>query len=243
MKRTVLALAAAAVAASFASPARAEGINLSWNDCGTSGVETLTFACNTNTGTPFTAVASFVAPPNINEFLGLNSQIDVFTDQAVLPEWWKHGSGTCRGTTGLAVSFDFTIGPFTCADFFGGQAAGGFLYESGFGSPNRARFRITCAVPFDNRGPVDDVSEYYAYKANILRAKTSGTGSCTGCTQPMCIVLNDIQLYQPPEALNDPLLFNPVDRNYVTWQGPVPGCPAATPVRAGTWGTVKGLYR
>jgi len=243
MRRALIALLAVACGASFATPIRAEGVNLSWNDCGTTGTEVLTFACNSNSGAPFSAVASFIAPPGIDEFLGLSSQIDVFTDQAALPEWWKHGTGQCRSTTGFAVSFDFTAGPFTCVDFFGGQAAGGFLYESGFGTPNRARVRITCAVPFDFRGPVDDVSEYYAYKANVLRAKTTGTGSCTGCAQSMCIVLNEIQLFQPPEKLNDPAMFNPVDRNYVSWQGAVPGCPAATPARNATWGSLKSLYR
>src|SRR5206468_8133199 len=145
-------------------------------------------------------VASFRPPPGIDHFLGLSSQIDINTDQASLPDWWKHGSGQCRTTNGMTVNFDFTSGPFTCADFFSGQAAGGFAYDVGFGSPDRARLRIQCAIPFGTETAVDPSTEYYAYKVNILRAKTTGTGSCAGCQTAACIVLNEIPLFQPPTA-------------------------------------------
>jgi len=228
-----------------ASMASAAGINLSWNDCGLAGTQNATFACNANTGLN-TAVASYDPPTGINEFLGISSQVDVTTDAATLPDWWQHGGTFCRGTTGLAISFDFTSGPFTCFDFFGGQAAGGFAYDVGYGSPARGRLRIQCAVPFDSRAPINAGTEYYAFKMNLLRAKTTGTGSCAGCTNPACIVLNEIQLFQPPEAANDPKLTNPIDRLFVTWQVPAggpPGCPQSTPTKSSTWGQVKSLYR
>ena len=243
MKKIVLI--AGMLLAVGASMASASGINLSWNDCGTFGVANQTFACNTNSGLN-TFVASFIPPPNINEFVGIASQVDITTDQAVLPDWWAHGTGFCRGTNGLSVSFDFTAGPFNCADFWAGAGAGGFAYDVGFNTPNRARLRIQGAVPFDNRGPIDPSLEYYCYKVNLLRAKTTGTGSCAGCSNPACIVLNDIQLFQPPADNNDPDLSNPIDRNFVTWQSPPtgpPGCPLSTPTRNSSWGQVKSLYR
>lgn len=192
------------------SAASAAGINLSWTDCGAAGTPTTTFLCNSNTGLN-TLIGSFVPPAGIDQFLGLSGQIDITVGTnplTPLPAWWQHGGAGCRGTTGLSTSFDFTGGPFSCADFFGGQAAGGFAYDIGFGTQlNRARLRITCAVPFDNRGPVDPATEYYAVKVNLLHAKTVGappTGCNTGCSDPACIVLNEIQLFQPPESLNDP---------------------------------------
>ena len=145
----------------------------------------------------------------------------------------------------MSTSFDFTAN-INCQDFFVGQAAGGFAYDVGFGTPNRARFRIQCAVPFDNRGPIDDFTETYAFKASFLRSKTTGTGACTGCTASACIVLNEIQLFQPPDANFDPIISNPISRQYVTFQLPPtgpPGCPQSTPVRSKTWGQVKSLYR
>jgi hypothetical protein len=49
---------------------------------------------------------------------------------------------------------------------------------------------------------------------------------------PMCIALGSIQLFQPTEANNDPILFNPLDRNYVSWQQAPPACPEIVAVQA-----------
>src|SRR2546425_117311 len=102
MKKIVLI--AGMLLAAGASMASASGINLSWNDCGTFGTANQTFACNTNSGVN-TLVASFIPPAGLNNFEGIASQVDITTDQAALPDWWAHGSGFCRGTTGLAVNF------------------------------------------------------------------------------------------------------------------------------------------
>jgi hypothetical protein len=243
MKKSLLLTGA--VLALSASVATAEGINLSFNDCGTNGARFATFNCLSNSGTPFPVVASFIPPAGLSEFLGLNAQVDVTTPQPVLPQWWQHGATSCRGTTGLSVSFDFTSSSGLCADFFVGQAAGGFLWESGFGSPNRARMRVTCAVPFDNRGPVDENTEYYAFRITMQRTKSTGTGSCAGCTEQACMVLNEIQLFQPPGVDGgDPILTNPAPENHVTWQSStVPDCPLSTPAQNRSWGQVKTLYR
>ncbi len=239
-------LIASAMLVLGAAAASATGINLSWNDCGLNGTQNTTFACNSNAGAPFVMIGSFIPPAGIDQFLGESGQIDIKTDAAVLPDWWAHGTGFCRSTTGLSVSFDFTGGPFICADFFAGAAAGGSAYDVGFGTADRGRLRITCAVPIDNRGPVDASTEYYSFKVSLLRAKTTGAGSCVGCANPACIVLNELQLFQPPDQNNDPVITNPADRNYVTWQSPVsgpPGCQNSTPTRVSTWGQVKSLYR
>lgn len=243
MKKIVLivaALVALTASAALAQP----GINLSWNDCGLNGQANQAFACNTNSGAPFTLIASFVPPANINQLVGMSAQIDITTDQATLPDWW--GFGGCRATSSLVTDFGFVSGPFSCTDVWQGAAAGGYAYDIGFGSPNRARFRIQCAIPADNPQAVDPSTEYYAFKALILKAKTTGAGSCAGCTFPGCIVLNSIQLFQPLEVGNDPTIGNPKDRNFATWQSTpvtVPPCPVSTPTRSTSWGTLKSLYR
>ncbi len=246
MKSRMLGMAGLALMA-FSGLATAgvnvSGINLSWNDCGTAGAASATFDCNSNSGLPFSMLASFTPPAGVTQFLGMTAQLDVKVG-ATLPDWWRHGAAECRGTTGMSTSFDFTAGPFTCADFYVGQAAGGTAWDSGFQSANRGRLRVTCAVPIDNRGPVDSATEYYAFKVNLARSKTLGGGSCAGCSQEACIVFNSIQLFQPPDQNNDPVLTTPKDRNYVTWQNSaVANCPSSTPVRNTTWGTIKGLYR
>ncbi len=208
------------------------GINLSWSDCGTAGTENMTFACDANSGSAFAMIASFIPPPNVTEFAGMSAQIDIRSNTATLPDWWRHGSQQCRSTTGLATSFDFTSGPFTCVDYFAGQAAGGYAYDVGFGSPSRARFRIQAAVPIESAAPVDPETEYYAFKANILRSKTTGSGSCAGCSEPMCLLLNEIQLFQPFQLNYDPQLTMPINRNYISWQGGIANCVSSTPVQA-----------
>jgi hypothetical protein len=237
---TLLAMAIAAL------PAHAAGINISWDECGEYGVINRVFDCTTNSGTPFIAIASFYPPSGIAEFLGIASRIDIFTNQGTLPDWWRHGAGQCRGTSGLNVGFDFTLASTVCQDFYQGAAVGGFAYAIGTGGPSRARLTVQAAVPFDSRGPVDPDIEYYAYKVNLQRSKSSGTGSCAGCFNPTCIILVDIQLYQPPAAGNDPVISNPVSRSYITWQPPPsgpPGCPQSTTARLSTWGVLKSLYR
>jgi len=242
MKKTlVIAGAMLAVSASFAAAA---GINLSWNDCGLNGQPTASFDCASNSGVPFTMFASYIPPAGVDQCLGLASQIDITSSTPTLPDWWKHGTTQCRGTSGMTVNFDFTSGPFSCIDFWGGQAAGGFAYDVGFNSPNRARLRVQCAIPADQAAPVDASTEYYAYKVNLQRAKSTLSGSCAGCSTPMCIVLNEIQLFQPLEAGNDPEITNPASSNFVTWQqAVVPGCPLSTPTQTKSWGQVKSLYR
>ena len=86
---------------------------------------------NPHAGAPFTAMASFVAGAELPEFLGLSATMNIYTESTSLPNWWLHGAGLCRGTTGLSANFDFTAGPFSCLDFYFGQAAGGFGYGQG----------------------------------------------------------------------------------------------------------------
>jgi hypothetical protein len=243
MRRVAIAVSVALLFGASAAWSQG-GVNLAWTDCGIHGTPNLSFACDTNSGPPLSLIASYYSPVALPEFLGLTGRIDLRNDFLdPLPDWWKHGRDYCRGTTGLAVSFDFTNGPVQCLDFFMGQATGGFAYDypEGVGA-NRASLRVTCAVPFDLRGPIEPDLEYYAFEVNLLRAKTTGAGSCAGCATRMCIALNEIQLFQPPEQQHDPTIQNPADRSFVTFQGASPIC-FTVPAVSRTWGQVRSLYR
>jgi IPT/TIG domain len=206
-------------------------INLSWDDCGTAGGDIKTFACNTNTGSPFTMVASFGAPDNIQEFIGVQGTFDITTSEATLPNWWRHGSGQCRGTTGLGTIADFTGGPFSCLDPWQGMGVGGNAYDVEFGGPEHARLRVIAALPSSSAIALDPGNQYYAFKVLLLSSKTVGTGNCAGCAAPACIGLLQLQLFQDPDQAYDPLIQFPGDRNYVYWQSSsgLPACPAAEP--------------
>jgi hypothetical protein len=193
-----------------AAPAFTEGINLSWDECGAAGSELKTFACNSNT--PSTLVASFVPPAGITELLGLQAEV-VIASQDMLPDWWKHGVGGCRGTTGLSTSFSF-LGDTTCADFMFGGAFGGhdYRYEG-----NTARLRLAAAVATTAATPASPNTEYYAFKVHLLPKRSPNT-ECPGCEKPVRISLTNIQLFQTPTLRNDPVLAVPLIRNAVYWQ-------------------------
>ena len=226
-----------------ASSALGAGINLAWNDCGEAGQVNRSFACNTNTGT-HTLVGSFVPPAGMTAITGAEVVIRLVSASASYPAWWHFKNvGSCHQSS-LSASADFTAGPFTCMDYWSGQAAGGissyqFFYSS---FQDRAKLLMIYAVPPTLAMPAEDGLEYYAFKLSINSAKTVGTGACDGCLDPVCIVLNEIKLTQPV-GVGDRRLQNPAFSYYATWQGGAisGGCPAATPARNRTWGAVKSL--
>ena len=181
LANSVLLLLTVTVLALRAGPAAAGGINLAWDDCGTAGVPAKLWACNTNTGNPFSLVGSFKPEPGMTNYVGFNAELDIEVDGAGLPDWWKHGASLCRGSGGLNTNVDFTSGPFGCLDAFVGQGVGGFAYSVGEGGANRAHLRIQGAIPVYLATSLDESLEYYAFKANIQRTKSTLTGACSGC--------------------------------------------------------------
>jgi len=229
----------------FAASAHAQGgINLSWGDCGAAGVQNKTFACTTNSLTGAIMVASVVAPQALDQLNGEESVMTLQTNQATLSPWWQIATGGCRGTTAASVSFDFTGGPFTCTDPWSGGGAGGMNAQPGFDGPNRERIRTIGAIPGSTA--IDGTTEYYVFKITLLGAKTTGTGSCAGCDDGACIVLDMIRLTQPL-GVGDFDVYTTLNRSFVQWQPGASsisgGCPAATPTQNKTWGSVKSLYR
>jgi hypothetical protein len=215
----------------ISSSASAQGINLSWNDCGPFGSATRFSSCSTNTGTN-SLVGSFMAPPGINAMVGIEVVMYVQSPDLVMPDWWRMGSTGCTGrTSSAAASFDFTSGPFTCFDYWGGQASGGISYENAFGgAANRARIRVIVAIPNGYQHPIDPADEIYGFRLNINNARTVGTGQCAGCLSPVCIQLSSIQLDQPAGTIPQyTVLTTPLNNTLVSWQcsqptyGPGPG--------------------
>jgi hypothetical protein len=122
--------------------------------------------------------------------------------------------------------------------------AGGLDYTPNFnGVPNRARIRTICAIPGSTS--INGTDEYYFFKVSINNTRSTGNGSCAGCSDGACIVLNSIQVTQTA-GVGDYTLTNPLTPQHIQWQGGgnIGGqCPAATPARSATWGSVKSLYR
>lgn len=225
---------AGALLAACGTSAHAAGINLSWDDCGTTGAFNRDFACNTNAGSE-TFVGSAVAPVGVSAFVGMEVLLYISSSDP-MPTWWHfQNAGSCRQTS-ATMSVDFTATPPNCVDPWEGRGVGGFVYDFGFGSPSISRLRIIAAVPPKTYGPLDSTSEYYMFKFRMSHAKTVGAGACPGCGQEMLINLEQIKLVQPLDV-GDFVLTNPLSRNYVTWQTRV------VPTQNRTWGAIKSLYR
>lgn len=226
-----------------ASTALAAGIKLAWDDCG--GPIDKAFACNTNAGNNF-IFGSFVAPAGVTRLTANEIVIDMASASPVMPAWWEFkNTGACRQTA-LSIGFDGTTSSSgQCADYWGGQAAGGIgAYRTDLGG-NRRRIVAVCAVPPSAAGPVTADAEYFSFRLLVNNTKTVGAGSCGGCAEPVCLVLSQIKLTQPLGFGDFPLTNAAGGNFYVTWQGGgvFGGCPAATPTRNTTWGSVKALYR
>jgi len=240
MKRLLPAVCLAVALTVTADPARAEGINLSWDECGSSGIATKSWTCDSDDGQAFKLVASVVAPANVQEVTAIEYQVDVEAG-VKLPEWWKHGLSVCRGDSAISLGFEFGTGVTPCADFTGGLWSNGMALDSPSG--NRVRMRLFTFAPQGTPANLVEGSEYYVFTLQIRPARTT---ACAGCAIDACIVLNSLQFYQTPVLNHDPLLVGAGagGRNHVTWQSEkVLGCPNSTPVRNATWGTVKSLYR
>ena len=249
MRRTV-GLVAAAVLALAASRAAASGFNLGWNDCpgGATYALARTFACDTNEGS-HTLVGSFVAPAGVVAMTGHSAVIDFQTSGPSLSAWWglRTSPPMCR-VGALGSNFDFTGGPFTCSDYWQGGAVGGSTMDFPVG--NRGRLRPQCALALGDLriGPVLEGVEVYLFKMVIDNRRTVGPEACGGCADEACIVMNTLFITQTPGTAPNLFMMHPASVQHVIWQAwttvdPRQSCPAVTPVRSRTWGSIKTLYR
>jgi hypothetical protein len=168
-----------------------------------------TFACNSNAGYEY-LVASFIAPPCVEALTGFEAQVWVVPPQGVpLPDWWRCEPGGCRD---------------------GSLAPSGTSGESCEGLPPGADVYWVTAPQMEHAGVVDgfDVGvirivgatappgtalvedqEYTLFKLAINHAHTL-TPPCSGCGQPVKLILNWVMLRQAGNTtINCPLVAPP----------------------------------
>jgi len=250
MKKTLLI--AGALLALTASMASATGVNLFWTDCspaaGGVGVSNQNNACTSNSG-QFILVASLNPGPGIDAAVGAEGVIDIQIASVAMDPWWQMKAGGCRATA-LSSSFSFSFLSGACLDPWQNQAFGGLDYaynppdtDPSHNLPNRARLRVAGVVQASAAGPMAAGSEYYIFEAIISKQKSVGAGSCVGCADAACFVLNSIKVVQPADDVNGDKFYSTADQSqFATYQAGAAGC-AATPNRNRTWGSVKSLYR
>ena len=226
--------------------ANAQGLNLRWTNCfGDNGAQNKTSACANSLGSNV-AVGSFVLGADVNS-TGIELIVDIATAGTALPAWWTTACRTGFVTANPTIS----TAAVNCFDWASGAAAGGLAsYNQGnLYGPSSARVLMGFAVPAPGQ-LVPAATEMFAFNLVISNAKTTGVGSCAGCTTPACLVFNNLKMASgivTGAILNSPTVAG---SNYITWQGGAGvsstlggGCPAATPTRNSTWSGVKSLYR
>lgn len=231
-----------------AAPRAEEGLFLTWGDCALgSSARDLASPCDSNTGGQ-SLFCAFRLPFAADSVLGLELVVDVQHADATMPSWWMFAPGGCRAGD-LRPTFDFrTLS--ACQDFLLGNASGG-LQDYTVGQPRggagQARIRIAAALlPGFGYATLDATDMYYAAVLTIPNDFSTGISACPGCADPACLVLNSILVRRQPGVPGGDIYLTtpgPGDANFATWQGGVGADCNTVPVRAVTWGRVKGLYR
>ena len=247
MKATlaVLLLLSGLVSAPVVS--RAAGINLSWDACSPEGgVQSKAFACDTNSGSS-TMVGSFSLSADQPNFVGAEITIDIQAQSDSLPSWWQFkNAGACRQGA-LSVNFSFSSDPNTdCTDPWGGLATGGMgayltywtTPQVPSGNANGAQVKIVAAVPSTSPIQLTAGTEYYCFKLVVSNVKTVGSGVCSGCSTPVCIVLSQISAVQNDKTQED--LTSPITSNILSWQSGEE-CSGANIPQNLTWGQIRSL--
>ncbi len=267
MRRMLTCLMTAACLIATASLAHAApGIAMRWDQCyGDGGVSNKNFACDTNAGSE-TLVLSFKPPADLDQVNGNEIHVDLQAPGSTVPSWWQFkNTGTCR-VTSLSVNSTASPNAVACLDEFAGNATSGIgSYNIGFGSANAVHIVIAEAVPTSALVTLTADQEYFALNIVIDHRKTVGTGACSGCVTPMCLLFNGLKITRGGEGL-DVSLGTPFAPNSFAagWQGGSPnlyyepetishllifqgwylqGCGLPTPARNQTWGAIKSLYR
>lgn len=245
-----------------AAVACAQGISLAWRNCIaiTSGpnpsAANADYACDGSLPAPFKGVISFRSPATLEHFVGIQAVIDLVVGSPVLPDWWRLGIGECRdGNLTFPASLSGIGNTTTCRNpWAGATTGGGFQYQS---EPYPGRARVLLALARDTETSLQAGQEYIAGAFTLdhwgdVPDPAELYPICEGCSAPACLVMSAVELYQTAGSLPQDVYYlnnytpSPGSRIYVTWQGgaiPAPGCPAATPARNASWGSVKALYR
>jgi hypothetical protein len=242
MPRWIVASAAAALSIGIAAPiARAEGINLSWDDCGSFGVANKAFACDVNDAV-FTLVASFIrdAPDSV---LGIGGDLVFDAEPADFPDWWKfpdnnplpNAPGACQDSA--QIQFDdgqMTSCPTIVVDPEP-QPTFAYVWFHQIGTQKQGVIAFATTSTSIMQGVIEPGVEYAYLRLIIRPTNTMGTDACTGCGTPLSIRLTRAVFIRFPGPNYE--ITQPATRSFVTWEG------QPTPVLPATWGAVKRLYR
>jgi hypothetical protein len=241
--RSLALLAPALLLLSMAGPAPvgAAGNDIRWTDCSSAGARNMNSDCFTTP--PRKLYVGIVPPAGADHVIGFDAWIAVSVGSGGIPPYWEVWPGGCRDGK-VRGNFDFTAGPFTCADPWMGQLNGTleimpppYLAGYTFG------LHLSGTLPDSQEVAMDPSTEYYLGSVSVVG---SDPALCAGCLLPGCFVLENVCLRQRPGA---PLIcqgYREVGTPSCLWQDPqqvYSGCALPVPAMRTSWGAIKIRYR
>ncbi len=230
----------------IATAARADDADLAWNRCagllGASASES--FACNDNGLTLLIAptVTTIYDTPNV---VGAQVDVDVISDAATLPDWWRFGAGECRdGSASFLATMAGVGDATTCKRPW---ATSGVGTQATFTTPigsqlNRLRIRGSVA----QTTPVTLVGGQ-RYLVGVIQIATDrsyddglGGAVCAGCSSGACLALQTVRLFLGDGSTV--VTVSPTNNFLITYNQAA-GTPCVVPTRPSTWGAIKAMYR
>lgn len=192
------------------------------------GPNTVTFACDTDTGS-HSLITRFTSPDTLIVD-AIEAQIDYYSEPSPLPDWWKFDAAHRDGA--LTVSSSFMPGGYALEDYWQGRATASLnTGQNGF---DQGQIRVHVAMAPGSGSRVVPGREYFAFRIDISHI---GTTTTAGCGTAVCIILSELHLLGPGV---DFVQGGALPR--AKWQGSNTVCPFIQPVVTATWSGVKALY-
>lgn len=243
--RSLALLAIAFTNLSAPESAHAAGGELAvrWNACSGDGALDVVQTCTSNVLERHINF-SFVPFDSVTQVVGWSIVFDLASDADTLPTWWQTQPGGCRAGQFVAITPAAFEGD--CLDLY--SAAGSGLVQSVIyprdGSPRKLRVVLGVSVP---PGDAFTLEPNVPYLAGVLGVRFANTtsGTCPGCSAPVCMVFNSLEIVRLPGAPGgDPAAFvtpSPTWGNSISSGGGT-AC-NLVPVVNRSWGSIKSLYR
>jgi hypothetical protein len=223
--------------------AHAAGSGLRWNSC--QGASNRNFACDRNTSSEL-LVGSFSSPTSMS-MIAAEVYIRITVAEGEIPSWWRMWavSDCRRGGSNLSVDMSTET---ECEDPWGGQATGLFAPHSI--DSQGVDLRLVMAVPSTSPVSIGAGRPYGLFKIGLQHTRSTGAGSCAGCSTPACIVIERMVLVPEHEYAQDAREVELTDGmsglggsgNIAKWQGGTANCAGAT-AKSSSWSELKRLYK
>jgi hypothetical protein len=218
------------------------GLNLSWNKCVTDAASgDKSYLCDGNAGVVFQLTGTFRPDMSMAVFTGTESILNIDFGGPV-PDYWRFDPSGCMAGS-FMIGAPLSASPCAANPFDPSFTGSG--YVASLVSPTRLQVSISSETGAPVPPSLTAGLLYPAFTLAIDPDLGIHTG-CAGCSQAACLSLVSVLYHGPNTSYPAFTITTPDVRASISWQGgAVSGtpCPAATPTRNGTWGSVKALYR